>query len=498
MILLASLSRLRGGDTFRAMSSRPTRTSLAILCVLCAHAFGSPRSDPTAGRAVFTGAATPNPTSIDINPAALGLSVASEFYIAALGVLDRYSIDRDALDVDTGMLSSGADAITAYTASPGGTLAYVWHTGTDSRITLGFQLLKTAPAERFVENDAFRYHTLGGYHRTVSPLTIAASVRLTKRLYVGVSIAAQSNFLKLRYARDTALESGRDPDRGIDSDCSGSPCGVENPFADELYEVEVDSGLLSTAIIAANLGAVVRIAKDMWLGLGYHTPPGLAIQNELTGQVNVVRSPRDMREQITGAASVYISQPASVDMELRASLRHRLELHVGGRWEHLSRLQSYDVRGYGSTLPPNDIPEWQLRPRGFHDTFALWAGVEQVERESPLVLGGRIGVESSAIDNKRTSPLTVAPISATLDFGVQYALSDQLRVQFTYGLQYFLPVDVEDSAFDPRSRLQCFDSGFDYSTPGCANVRNGYAIPTATGEYQRIEQAIRVAVRFER
>jgi hypothetical protein len=243
------------------MSSR-SGTSLAIVCVLCTHALGSPRSDPTAGRAVFTGAASSNPTSIDINPAALGLGVVSEFYIAALGVLDRYSINRDALDIDTGALSAGPDATTNYTASPGGALAMVWHTGADSRITLGFQVLKTSPGERFLENDAFRYHTMGGYHRTVSPLTVAASVRLTKRLFVGVSIAAQSSFLKLRYARDTALEAGRDPDRGIASDCNGEPCGVENPLADELYEIEADSGLFSTSIIAASLQCgVARVAK---------------------------------------------------------------------------------------------------------------------------------------------------------------------------------------------------------------------------------------------
>ncbi len=487
---------MRSGDTFRAMSSR-SLTSLAIVCVLCAHAHGSPRSDPTIGRAVFTGAATPNATSIDINPASLGLGVRSEFYLAALGVLDRYAIDRDAIDVNSGALSDGPTAVSAWTASPGGTLALVWHTGAESRITLGFEVLRTAPAERFVERNAFRYHTLGGYHRTISPLTIAASVRITKRLYVGVSIAGQANYLKLRYARDTALEAGRDVDRGIDSDCGGAPCGVENPLADEQYEIKADSGLFSTSIIAVNLGAVVRLAKDTWLGVGYHVPPGLAIQNELTGSMNVVRAPRDMGGQVSGSASVYISQPASVDVELRARLPHLLDLHVGGRWEDLSRFQNYDVRGYGATLAANDIPEWQLRPRGFHDSFALWAGVEQVDREDPLVLGGRIGIETSAIADSRTSPLTVAPTSGTLDVGAQYRLTRWLVVQATYGVQYFPTVNVKDSAYDPRARLNCIDSGYNYDTSGCNRVRNGYAIDTADGDYQRIEQAIRLAVRYE-
>lgn len=476
------------------MSSRSTRTSLVFVCALCAHALGSPRSDPTSGRAVFTGAATPSATSIDVNPAALGLGVSSELYVALVGALNRYAIDRDAIDVDTGIVSGGPAPVTAYTSSPGVTLAGVYHTGTDSRITLALQF-KTAPAERFLEHEAFRYHTLGGYHRTAS-LTFGASVRLTRRVYIGVSIAAQSNFLRLRYARDTALEDARDPDRGIDSDCGGARCGVENPLADERYEIATDSGLFSTSIIAVNLGTTIRIAQDTWLGIGYHAPPGLAIQNELTGEMYVTRAPRDGADAITGAATVYISQPASVDVELTTPLVEHVNVHVGGRWEHLSRFESYDVRGYGSTLPPNNIPEWQPRPRGFHDTFALWAGVEQTGFDRDLALGARIGVETSALDDDRTSPLTIAPSSGTLDFGIQYQLTPTLLVQASYGLQYFPTVEVTASEFDPRARLSCIDSGYDYSTPGCARVRGGYAIPTALGDYQRIEQAMRLAVRW--
>lgn len=450
------------------------------------------------GRTVFTGAATANPTSIDVNPAALGLGDTTEFYLAALAVVNRYGIDRDGIDINTGAVTDGPAATTDYTASPGGTLAYVYHTGNDGRITLGFEIMRTAPAERFLEREEYRYHTLGGYQRTIAPLAIAASLRLTRRFYIGVSIASQSNFLTLRYARDTALESGRDSERGINSDCNGSVCGVENPAAAERYNIEVDSGLFSTSIISANLGIAVMLAKDVWLGVGWHVPPGLAVQNELKGEMQITQSGRDERDALTGAATVYISQPTSVDAELRARIPQNLDLHVGGRWEDLSRFQSYDVRGYGSTLPQNNIPEWQIRPRGFHDTFALWAGVEQIGRTSPLALGARLGFETSALVDRRTSPLTIAPTSATLDLGLQYRLAPNLILQLTYGLQYFPTVDVTNSAYDPIARLTCIDSGYDYTKPGCVSTRYGYAIPTADGEYSRIEQAMRLAVRIER
>src|SRR5207302_10334753 len=116
-------------------------------------------------------------------------------------------------------------------------------------------------------------------------------------------------------------------------------------------------------------------------------------------------APGDGGAPLHGAATVYISQPASVDGEIRARLPGELDLHVGMRWVVLSRFQAFDVRGYGSTFPNAGIPEWNERPRGFHDPVAVWAGVEQLDlRERDLIrLGGRIGFETSAVDDARTS-----------------------------------------------------------------------------------------------
>jgi hypothetical protein len=518
------------GDTFRAMAvrhplgrmlprSRAGRgaiscrrlsraTCLTMLCALHAAALASPRTDPTQGRAVFTGAATPNPTSIAINPAALGLPAVlgvdatdlSEVYLAGTGVLEHLSIDRRELDINTGALTPGA-SVGGNLFSPGGMLAYVWHPA--SRITLAVAA-HSSPAERFLENEeALRYHTLGGSYRTFGP-ELASSFRVTGRFYFGLSLAVNTSFLHFKYARDTALAAGRDPVRGIDSDCDGSPCGVENPAATERYDVDVRSDYVALDNVVGTLGVAVRLAKNMWLGIGYHTPPGLAIQNELKGTMTVERAPRDGGETVRGGASVYLAQPASVDAELRAGLPADLELHVGVRWEHLRRMQAYDVRGFGSFFPGAGIPEWQLRPRGFHEsvfrTFAAWAGVEQNRRDFPLNLGARVGFEMGSLPDERTSPITIAPPSATLDAGLSYRFTQaapHVILQASYGLQYFPTVDVTNSTFDPRAQLSCEDSGFDYSTDACKAVRNGYAIPTAAGEYSRIQQALRIAIRFQ-
>lgn len=486
------MARAYRDDTFRAMCRA---ACLVLVCLMAARATASPRTDPTIGRAVFTGATEDHPTSIEVNPAALGLGRHNEFYAAALAAIDQYRIDHRGVTTT----ASVSDA----TLSPGGTFAGVWHTGTEGKITLAFQL-RTAPAERFLESqDALRYSILGGYQRTFAG-DIAASFRITNRWYVGIGLSGQYSRLRLRYALDTALEAGRDPTRGIDSDCDGMPCGIENPAASEVYDVAVDTGILSASnVIGATLGTLVKLPRDIWLGVGYHLPPGLAVQNTLTGTMSVQRAPRDGGATITGASTVYLSQPASVDAEVSTRVPYDLDLHVGYRFEHLSRMSTYDVRGFGSTFSADGIPEWMPRARGFHSTHAFWAGLEQVELGQFARFGGRIGYETSTIPEERTTAWTIQPASFTLDAGVQIALYDQgpshnrVLAQLSYGLQYFPTVNVNNSEFDPNSRLACYDSDFDYSTPACNETRKGYGIPTANGDYSRIEHAIRFGLRYE-
>jgi hypothetical protein len=51
--------------------------------------------------------------------------------------------------------------------------------------------------------------------------------------------------------------------------------------------------------------------------------------------------------------------------------------------------------------------------------------------------------------------------------------------------------------FDPRSRVDCAASDYDYTTRACAAVRNGYAIAPGTGTYDRIEHAVRLGLRYD-
>ena len=466
-------------------------------CVLAAQAHASPRSDPTTGRAVFTGATMPSATSITLDPAAIGIGPVDEIYVAVAAVLDRIHIDHQSLALD-GTLSD-AGSLHATPIGPGGQLAVLWHFG---RVTLGASFGSPPVAPYISNQDAIRYHILGGDLRDYVG-AIAASFKVTDDFYFGVSAALDDIRLHLHYLRDTALDNGHGP-RGVDSDCGGHACGVEDPAAAERYDIHARS-LTPFSDYIVNLGLAYQLAQNVWLAAAYHTAPGNAIQSELHGSSEVTLAPRDGGQTLAGYSTVYASLPASVDAELRARLRQDLDLHVGFRWEDLSRFSAYDVRTYGDSYIGTGVPEWTERARGMHDPFAVWAGVEQVDTGAPIVLlgyelplrfGARIGYETSSVDDARISPLTIAPASATVDVGVQVRRSNVV-LQLSYGLQYFFPVTVTDSAFDPRDRPSCIDSGFDYSTAACAAVRSGYATPSAAGHYDRVEHAIRLGLVYE-
>jgi hypothetical protein len=479
---------------------------MSVRCILAwvvlgavASAQASPRTDPTTGRAVFTGATMPHATSVGLDPAALGLGEFDQLYIAITSVLEQLHIDLAPYSSQGVDLTSPGAHVRDVEPSPGAMLAFIYHLAGD-RGTLGFEA-RTNPAEPFAKDrQALRYHTLGGRERDWLA-SVGASIKVTNEIYFGASLSHQNTSLQLRYARDTALEAGASPDgtgRGIGGDCGdGGPCTLEDPRATEIYDVDVRSPTLSTSNLRVNVGGVVQLARNMWLGVAYHTPPGFSVQTELTGNVDVIRAQRDGGARLHGKSVVEIQFPASVDAEFRARLPYQLDLHVGGRWEDLSRLQAYDVRTYGSTLPSNGIPEWTERPRGMHDSFALWVGVERADTGEDWLWGARVGAETAAVSTTRISPLTIAPASLTLDLGGQRRIGHGLSVQLSYGLAVFAPVTVSDSAFEPADRLACIASGYDYTTPACEAVRQGYAIPTAAGDYARFEHALRLGLRYE-
>src|SRR5689334_4837816 len=87
--------------------------TLAACTLISARGNASPRTDPTSGRAVFTGATSEHASSLTLSPAALALANSHELYFALTSTLAQTRIQ-----------SAGAD-ISDATIAPGGVISYL-------------------------------------------------------------------------------------------------------------------------------------------------------------------------------------------------------------------------------------------------------------------------------------------------------------------------------------------------------------------------------------
>lgn len=451
---------------------------------------GSPVDDPTAGRAVFTGAASPHATSILLDPAALALGPTGvHFYAGGTLTMDQLAIDRRVIDVNGGI--TPGEHVNALEIGPGATFG-LWTVTSSKNLAVGGLIASPQPAEPFVSGEpALRYQSQGGIHRTTELLTLAAAYRVIRRVYVGGAVSLTRNRLRLEFARDTALEGGRDAN-GVGSDCGGSPCGVENPLAAEQYIVDVAPvSLVAADNLTFRISALVEVYPDWWIGATWRLAnTGVSLE----GRAQVTPAPRDGGDTKHGNAIVNFDLPTTIDAELRGRIMPDYDLHVGAHWADLSKLKDYDVRLLGFDA---SVPEWIERPRGYQDMLRGWAGIEQVDGGQRFVWGARIGGATPSVPLGRVSPTTIERWSVTGDVGVQIKVLPVLRLQMSYGIEYRPTVNVVDSEYDPTDRLACIDSGYDYSTTECQRVRDGYAIPTAAGDYRRVEHSFRVGLRYD-
>lgn len=487
---------------------------VVLASLVALRAAASPLEDPTLGGAVFTGPVHPHATAMYLNPGALGLvGRGTHLYLDGSLRLDRYDLRRLHLtdpDQPAGLASQGQLG----TMSPSGTL--VWY-NVGRTVSIG-AALSLVTLERYIderdldagEGVVLGYHALGGSHRqyvwrNIGPLpmplpmpTLAGSYRFNERMLFGIGISLRYSSLELAFLRDTALEGGS---AGIDGDCDGSPCGIENPAAAERYHVEVDSpSLLTTKNLVLNVGVMYQLARDWWLGAHYQSPPGFLSSLSATGTACI--APRGQLDAAPcGDADVQV--PAELVYELPQTLSVGLRgPAVGGfdgfaafRWQNLSRHRRLDIRLQQAYEQSQDIPEWYPRYRGFDDVFVIEGGVEQ--REGGRVrVGARLRLESAAVPEQAISPMQMDGGNLTAAVGGEIRLTEGLFLSVGYGLTFYPEADisVDESLYDPRDRLACVDTA--YHVDACAGAVEGRAIPTAAGTYDRIRHAFRLAVRY--
>jgi hypothetical protein len=482
-----------GSSPLRAPAVLASALAALAIAVAGSGAGASPLADPNAGRAVFTGATSGHPTSLELNPAALSLTGPGvHLYLSGSLAIDQIGIDRQAILSPGDGAPTDGDSVSGNRGSWGTTVALFAGVPDDSVISSIGLMVSTDPDEVFQrDEDALRYHTLGGAYRELKVL-IGGSLRATSDLHFGATVGlVVSSRLAFDYARDTALDAG--------SACPAATCGFENPLGAEIYRLDVRAAdWFSADRVLLAAGALYQIEPDWWIGLSYRSPQGLGRPQLLEGDVEVTRSPMSCSGDgctVRAEATVAMDLPQSIHASLRGRITPGLDLTVGLRFENLSRVQQYDVRTFGAGLA--GTPEWQPRPRGLDNVYSAVAGVEQVDSGQRFLAGGRLGIETAAVPAERISPVQVDGLALTADAGAQLRLLPSLVIQVTYGASWYPEVTADPGAYDPRFATDCAESGYDYDTPACAAVRAGYAIPTAAGSYRRFSHAARLALRYD-
>lgn len=490
--------------------SRQTRplALLAFLALAAARphpAAASPFEDGALGGDVFTGPTHPHASSIYVNPAAMGLALPGwHVYLGGNLQLDQLSVDRRLVDPTTGAITDGPSA-SALTPTGSGMFAGFWKSG---NAAIGLATF-TPLAERFpADVDAFRYHTLGGHHMQWNVFSLSVAFRWNKFWFgIGVGLGNMQS-MRLRFARDTALEAGTP---GIEADCGdGEPCGAENPAASQTYRVDVATrglrpfkpfdflgSLFSGENLSVNAGALWMPRDDFFVALSYQGSSGLfGSRRRLEGTVRVESSPLEGEILRTGEAEIGYALPETFNLAARTTLWGSGDFDVLAnlRWQTLDSHDELDVRMFGGDLTGHDIPEQYTMYRGFRDVFKLELGLEH-KPFHPLRFGGRLFAETGAVAADAVTPLGPAGTNLGFAGGLEWRLGASLVLSAGYALAWYPSMTGSPDVFDPRARVACVDSGFQLDE--CAAVREGRGRPTAAGDYRRLLHRVSTSLRWD-
>ncbi len=466
------------------------------LLVSSTPTLAAPLEDNTLGANVFSGVTTPHPTSLGLNPAALGLGGSGFHLFAQTGArLSTISWDRKNIDPITGQSNSGPSA-TDTTISPGGFIAMYGSVSDIGHVGIS---LSTPIWQRFADRNEFAYHTAGGSFLQ-SRLTLAGAFKIGSQVNVGIGVTLAYTRLRLQLARDTALDAGSDSNRGINSDCAGQPCGFENPQARQDLDIKVGTqGISGFFDIPGNIGLILGVLyqrrPNSWnIAFSIVAPPGAFTALPLRGSTSVRTAPRDGGQTIVGDAEIDIRVAESMHLGGRIPISENFDAHASLHWQNTSRYKQYDLRMFGAEIETAEVPEWLPRFRGFRDTYNLTIGAES-QLGQTLRYGARVRIERGAVKRARLTPIQVEGWNGTLSTGIEWRAAQAIALSASYDLTWFPARTSNPSAFNPLDRLACVDSG--YEADRCIPARQGRATPTAAGTYGRLDHGLVLSLRYD-
>jgi long-subunit fatty acid transport protein len=458
------------------------------------------------------------------SPAALSRLSGFQIYISTNTSLKMGSGHRSPIDTLTGEPASSGDSLRSFdeqsfvAAQPQIMIASSLALAEDA-VVIGLAAYNSQDSGSVLtdpDGDIFTGGQQGGnrYHGTDLlfahwNVALAAALRITQALHVGMSISYVHSIVNYGFVRDAALRGGSTRDEGEHvalDDCGGDePCNYGNDRAAEAIRVRGNADGL-----AFGAGVVVRVHPRVYVGAGYSSPVvgfgGEAIS--ASGDAWIRRAPAvvdsasadpeigDVDADLEGRGKIVYQLPHRICAGVTWDTTDRLILDLQLRWLTYQIHDQLDIQLTGAAFrDPPRVPDRIVHYRGFQHAFAGQVGAAY-RLSDRLDLHGATMVMSSAIPQDAVSLTAVDNWKIDAFLALRWRIWRQLGLSLGYGIVFMPSVRVTDSVFHPSALVGCVDGGFDVDLPSCTEASEGRGLASTTGTYSQMIHRLGLAMSY--
>ncbi len=432
-----------------------------------------------------------SPTGIFTNPAVIGRLKKNTGIFHFSPIYQSTDIKRATISSETGRVDPGGDLVFPEVNFSQSImdffLAFTTNFGMD-RITLGIAFFSPHREALQVKHPALRYHlverSLANYF-----LTPTLSIRLHRKFHVGFGLSYAYSSFDFSLTRDRFLR-GDLPEDALQR----FEAGGRNDEHVHVQGTDNNFGF--------NFGFYWQLQKFMFLAGSYRSKiralDYTRVKASGTGSITRMDAEEEW-ETLSGNAKLVTTFPDVANLGILRRMTRDWWMDFSLTWTRFDSHKNWKYYLSGKELASSSLTNWDLNIteyRGFQDTFApQLTAFYRPATEVEAILSLRYA--TPAVPEKWVNAAIVDNHSLNLLFSFSYRFGDFLTARLGYSLQYMLPLNVDDSGYDPTLARACLDSHIDVVwSEACRATYGGRAISSAAGTYRKITHQIGLGVEF--
>lgn len=451
---------------------RPFAVGTALL-FLAPSAFAASIAAPSVIASPDGGAATPDPSAIYYNPAAIGAQEGFHFLLdgqVALIDVSATSSRNGGIDPNTG---ETYDTLNAKVEVPVAFLGATW-TVIPKRLTLGLGVYDPfVGGGKYLNADGSPDLTASGrYHGisvTILTLAVTPAIAVTPidGFHIGVGGSYVIDHIEALQAADPLGTEGIAP-----NELGTSP--PANPYA---YDVLLDASA-SGGHFAWNAGIFIDKIKEAQIGVSYSSGATFSAEGDASVSIPAALSTTSEAATIAGKAAFTLQLPPVVRVYVASQVSEKLRVGVGWDeelWNDCCGDADGDVHiqvtnkdgdaigtADGSTL---DIAKDQYNPSRLWNaaSFSANAGYQVID---PLWFGARVGYNQYAVPSYSVNPVNLDFENVGVSVAGRYKIGKALTLGASYSHYFLMTREVTDSAWNLQDGNERFSPALPYSSSG--------------------------------